>query len=61
MGQKVGQREIGDKEKVPKSLGLRDLPDEIMRREREVDFYTKSLKIYIKSYQNYQKIKKLLI
>ena len=29
--------------------------------EREVDIYTKSLKIYIKSYQNYQKIKKLLI
>ena len=33
----------------------------VKRREREVDIYTKSLKIYIKSYQNYQNIKKLLI
>ena len=57
VGQKVGQRKIGDKEKVPKSLWLRDLIDEIKRREREVDFYIKSLKIYIKSYQNYQNIK----
>ena len=57
----MGQRKIGNKEKVHKSLLLRDLVDEIMRREREVDIYTKSLKIYIKSYQNYQKIKKLLI
>ena len=57
----MGQRKIGNKEKVHKSLLLRDLVDEIMRREREVDIYTKSLKIYIKSYQNYQNIKKLLI
>ena len=33
----------------------------LKRREREVDFYTKSLKIYIKSCQSYQNIKKLLI
>ena len=33
----------------------------LKRREREADIYTKSLKIYIKSYQNYQNIKKLLI
>ena len=33
----------------------------LLRREREVDIYTKLLKIYIKLYQNYQKIKKLLI
>ena len=33
----------------------------VKRREREVDIYTKLLKIYIKLYQNYQKIKKLLI
>ena len=29
----------------------------LKRREREVDFYTKSLKIYIKLYQNYQNVK----
>ena len=42
-------------------FSLMFISEYLKRREREVDFYTKSLKIYIKSYQNYQKIKKLLI
>ena len=42
-------------------FSLMFISEYLKRREREVDIYTKSLKIYIKSYQNYQKIKKLLI
>jgi|GEM_PF-2780131 len=38
-------------------FSLMFISEYLKRREREVDFYTKSLKIYIKSYQNYQNIK----